>query len=344
MKSNVTMYSIAKKLNISVSEVSRAFTKDYPMNSEKRSWILNTAESMGYIRNESASRLSMKPLHIGILYTELVPEFYGHILEGIKDAETRLFSYKILCDYRCVDAENSPSLSKIEEALIEFCDNHYDGVLIAATADNIDIYIRKYAPFLKIGLINFDVDDSERLFASVNDTYTVACSAAHILSMFRSPDDPGETLVFTGDPSAWTHKMIVNHFLPEADHLSMHVTDVYSAMDDTDLEKQLDSVFQRHPKISGIYMTSAISIPLLKRINDLGLRGKIKIVTSDIYERLVPYLQNGTVVATLWQNPRLQAYRALESLVSYLINDIKPDDRLIIRPEIIMKSNLHLYI
>jgi Transcriptional regulators len=337
------MYTIADRLGISVSEVSRAFTKSYKMNADKRTLILRTASELGYVRNDSASRLSMRPLRIGIIYTESVPEFFGEIMYGLRTAEKMLSSYKLFCTYRCTDRDGFPCIDKIEDALREFTNEGYDGVIIASSSDGIVQCIGRYSNKIKIGLVNIDAPDSGRLFASVNDTFTVACTAAHLLSLYHN-DTPAHTLVITGDSTHWTHRQILSVFLPEAEHLSLNVQGIYAAQNDNDLERQLDGIFNAHPNVTGIYLTSSISIPICSRIRSMGLSGKIRIVTSDIFKRLYEYLEDGTVLATLWQNPGEQARRAVECMYNYLANGIEPPQHLIARPEIVMKSNLPLYI
>ena len=67
MEQKVTIYTLAEKLNMSVSAVSRAFNPNSKLSAEKRKIILEAAEQYGYVQNKMASRLSQQPIRIGVL-------------------------------------------------------------------------------------------------------------------------------------------------------------------------------------------------------------------------------------------------------------------------------------
>ena len=65
--SDVTIYTLAKELNMTASMVSRAFNPEAKINEEKRKLVLKTAEKYNFSPNKFASRLSMKTVRIAIL-------------------------------------------------------------------------------------------------------------------------------------------------------------------------------------------------------------------------------------------------------------------------------------
>ena len=64
---DVTIYTLAKELNMAPSMVSRAFNPACKVSKQKRKLILETAEKYGFSPNKMASRLSMKKIKIGTL-------------------------------------------------------------------------------------------------------------------------------------------------------------------------------------------------------------------------------------------------------------------------------------
>ena len=76
MEKKVTIYTLAEKLNMSVSAVSRAFTPNSKLNAEKRKIILEAAEKYGYVQNKMASRLSQNPFHIGVIMRGRIEAYY----------------------------------------------------------------------------------------------------------------------------------------------------------------------------------------------------------------------------------------------------------------------------
>ena len=69
---HITIKDVAKKLNCSVSTISRAFNDKYDIRKETRDHILETAKEMGYSPNPMAKRLLKQCSNqIGVV----VPEF-----------------------------------------------------------------------------------------------------------------------------------------------------------------------------------------------------------------------------------------------------------------------------
>ena len=93
----VTILDIARELGISKSTVSRALSGDTGnVKGETLQKILNTAERMGYHRNEMAVNLRQRSTHsIGIIISEIVTSFY---MNFINYAQTilRKEGYKVI--------------------------------------------------------------------------------------------------------------------------------------------------------------------------------------------------------------------------------------------------------
>ena len=70
----VTIKDIAKKLNLSISTVSRAFNDKYDIKKETKDRILREAQIMGYKPNLMAKRLVQKrSMNIGIIVPSKLP-------------------------------------------------------------------------------------------------------------------------------------------------------------------------------------------------------------------------------------------------------------------------------
>lgn len=81
MKTQVTIYDIARHLNISKSTVSRALTGHPNINSETRKSVLELAEKMDYQRNAlSISLIKNKTYTIGVLVPEFSTSFYPQVV------------------------------------------------------------------------------------------------------------------------------------------------------------------------------------------------------------------------------------------------------------------------
>lgn len=82
---DVTIYDIAKKLNVSPSTVSRALNNDPTVSKKTKKKVFETAAEMGYRSNHFARNLRQShSLTIGVLVYELNASFMAAILSGIE--------------------------------------------------------------------------------------------------------------------------------------------------------------------------------------------------------------------------------------------------------------------
>src|SRR5580692_11865148 len=89
-KKEITIYDIAKVLNISPATVSRGL-KDHPaINVKTRKRITEMAREMGYRSNTFASNLRRQKTNtIGIIVHELKSQFISSALAGIEKVTTK---------------------------------------------------------------------------------------------------------------------------------------------------------------------------------------------------------------------------------------------------------------
>lgn len=336
---NVSIVSIAEKLGISASEVSRAFKEGYPMNAEKRELIKKTAAEMGYIRNEAASRLTMKPLRFCVICSSDIPEFDRELMKGYREAERVYHAYKLIMTYESLRGNTAEEYSEsLISTLEKICESEYDAVIISAGFEGVDPIVKKYADRIKIALVNFDVQDSGRVFAAVNDTGAVARIAAQILGT-----SGGKCAVFTGIKGHWTHRNILENFRNAAKTSGLDIACVYHSASEDEMRRQVREAFEKHPDITSVYSTSVLSVPICEYINENGLKGKVRVVASDVYERLGKYILDGTVCATLYQNPAWQTYTAVEAMYRHIAQGVTGCERMVAKPEIVIAANIDLY-
>lgn len=156
MKHKVTVKDIAKKLNLSVSTVSRALTKDpYNVSKETRQLVLETATTMGYRRNQFASNLrNCRTKIIGIVVPELITSYY---VEFINRVQTLLYEKGYLVIISICD--ENPDLER--RNLIMMQENNVEGILISACHNkkNIDIYQQLVDQGIPLVFFDRTIDD-----------------------------------------------------------------------------------------------------------------------------------------------------------------------------------------
>ena len=136
---HVTIKDVAKKLNVSISSVSRAFNDKYDIKKETRELILKTAEEMGYFPNPIAKKLSQKKTYnIGVVVPEFVNEFYSEIIIAIQEVFISK-GYQVLVMQS--DENQDQELANVKTLI----HNMMDGLIIAPITknENIDYYLKQ---------------------------------------------------------------------------------------------------------------------------------------------------------------------------------------------------------
>ncbi len=140
----ITIYDIAKYLNISATTVSRGL-KDHPaINKNTRKKIFEAARHLGYRSNTFASSLrSKKTFTIGVIVPRLNSYFMSSVLAGMEDAANRE-NYNLIISQSLENAEK-----EVANADTMF-NKRVDGLLVSLAYDteNID----HFEPFFKKGI------------------------------------------------------------------------------------------------------------------------------------------------------------------------------------------------
>lgn len=344
-ESKVTVYTLAQELGVSVAAISRAFDPKSRLSREKREMILDVAAKYGYKPNRIASRLSMEPIHIGVLNFGYIKSFYAEIQNGIECAYNDLKDYKIECDMRVLQ-RGEHSLSEAMAVLDEFCEKHYDGVIISGIYEDcvIDAINRLAKAGIRVATVHYNLENSNRLFASLSNYRVIGQMAAELCGMLLRNSPNRKAVMFTGNKFSITHQTLTETFCGASGQYGFTVAEVYDTEDSPErAAKLVTEAFAAHPDLAAIYVSSANSIPICRYLEEHGLSQKVVCVTSDVFSELCPYIENGTVNATIDQNPFRTGYNALDLLYHAIADGKKIDSCICATPHIVLSSNLNCY-
>ena len=131
---NVTIKDVAKRLNVSISSVSRAFNNTHDIKKETRERILRVAHEMGYYPNPIAQKLVQnKTYNIGVVVPEFINEYYSEVIRGIQDILIPI-DYQVLI----TQSDNNPQRElknvKTTHGRVEEVKDTYDFIVSRAVA------------------------------------------------------------------------------------------------------------------------------------------------------------------------------------------------------------------
>ena len=75
----------------------------------------------------------------------------------------------------------------------------------------------------------------------------------------------------------------------------------------------------------------------------MNLDKKVKVIAHDIYPEMVKYMNNGQILASIYQNPILMGKTAVSMAFNHIAGDKSESGIKTIRPEIILKNNRSCY-
>jgi len=140
----ITIYDIARHLNISAATVSRGLKNHPAINKHTRKKIAEVAKELGYRSNNFASSLRSKKTHtLGVLVPRLNSYFMASVMSGMEDAANRE-------GYNLIISQSLEKATKEAANAYAMFNKRVDGLLISLAADteNID----HFSPFFRKGI------------------------------------------------------------------------------------------------------------------------------------------------------------------------------------------------
>jgi len=140
----ITIYDIARHLNISATTVSRGLKNHPTINKNTRKKIADAAKELGYRSNTFASSLRSKRTHtIGVIVPRLNSNFMSSVLAGMEDAASREH-------YNLIITQSLEKREKEKANAHTMYNKRVDGLLISLAYDTENI--SHLQPFFSKGI------------------------------------------------------------------------------------------------------------------------------------------------------------------------------------------------
>ena len=102
-------------------------------------------------------------------------------------------------------------------------------------------------------------------------------------------------------------------------------------------------LLERHPEMEGLYVSTANSLPVLRAVRARKNGTRVRVITTDLFPELIPMIEAGEVMATLYQRPFSQGRVAIQTLLRFLVNKTPPTPVTRLAPHIVLRSNLPIF-
>ena len=143
----ITIYDLARKLNISIATVSRALKNDPVVSKKTKKRIFDLAEEMGYRSNHFARNLrNQRTDTIGVIVPRLNSYFMSTVIAGVENVVNQ-------AGYNLIISQSSESTSKEIASARTMFNNRVDGLLVSLAYDTddvsqFDIFFKKNVPLI----------------------------------------------------------------------------------------------------------------------------------------------------------------------------------------------------
>ncbi|HUS00573.1 MAG TPA: LacI family DNA-binding transcriptional regulator, partial [Chitinophagaceae bacterium] len=161
MKKGVTIKDIARRLNMSISTVSKALSNDIYISTLTKERVQKLAKEWNYIPNESARHFKLnKSFTIGLILPDLLDQFYVLAINGVeKIAEKEKYNVIVSQSHEEVDKEE-----KITNLMIS---NRVDGVIVAITKNTVNMQLFEKLNSIGIPVVFISRKPADHLFNCV---------------------------------------------------------------------------------------------------------------------------------------------------------------------------------
>lgn len=303
------------------------------------------ARTLGYRPNLAARYLSSrKTLRISVNTPQGTTSFWDEVRTGIREEAASILLENVEVAFR-----TCPQLGEGEEEALEAAIHEkVDGIIIfPSRPQTLRPWIRRASRArIPVVCVATDAPNSGRLGIVAIDTLASGSIAADLMGRFLGAQK-GSIAITLFDMAITEHaekykafESTLRSFYPD-----LHLL---KPIEDHDVEKEAyrkcRRLFDEHPDLTGIYVTTEASIPVLQAAQDAGLLERLTIITTDLFPDLVPYIRSGAVVATIYQRPRAQGEMALRMLHEFLAEGARRSHQVALAPHLVMRGNLDFFL
>jgi LacI family transcriptional regulator len=344
MDKNITLFDLADALGISTGTVHRALHDHPGVSAATKARVVKMAKALGYRPNLAARFLSSKRnLSVSVNTLKGTTSFWDEVRAGISEEARSLLLEKIDVQYRTY-----PQIGDGEEEAFEAAIRaQVDGIVIFPTdIPRLRSWIRQASDLrIPVVCVATDAAGTERLAVVSIDALASGSLAADLMGRIRGGEGKAAVTLscMAIAEHADKHKAFGDTLASYYPHMLL-----LDPIEDGDVESvaydKCRRLFDSHPDLAGIYVTTEASIPVIQAARDAGILSQLTIITTDLFPALVPEIRSGTVVATIYQRPRTQGRMAFRTLHGFVAEGQSPSAPITLAPHLVMRGNLDFFL
>lgn len=321
-----TIKEIAALAGVSRGTVDRVLNDRGAVNPETAERIRKIAKELEYKPNRAGLVLAAqkKRLKLGVILFSTGNPFFLDVLDGIHEKAEELAGYNCTVITKQISFGVEAQLQAIEDLLSE----EVNGIAMTPYNDERirDCINRLYDRGIPVVTLNTDIENSKRLaYVGSNYTRSGATAAGLLQLMTHGTVNVG---IITGSSNILCHTERIAGFLhtlaPYADRI--HIVDTIEVHDDeVESYEKTTALLNGHPEINALFFAAGGVYGGCRSVETLGRKDSIRIITFDQVPTTQKLLADGTIAATICQQPRVQGSKPLSLLFAYLTTGEQPE-------------------
>ena len=348
MAKKVRIKDIAELAGVSVGTVDRVLHNRGNVNKYKKLRVEEALKSMNYSPNIHVSAISLKKTYKFVIaipnFTE--GEYWSFAEKGIKKAFETYSAIDIVCEF-CY--YNHFDLFSCRNTFEQVVNHNPDAVIIGPTFKDETVHLSNQLSEKGIPHVFIDsiVEEASPLAFYASNPYTCGYLIAKLITNI-TPENADIAIlqaIRLGDESANTTILRKAGFMAyyKEHNLRNKLYRVnYSVLDDNQNEELLYDFFKGNKEVKGAVILNSRAHVITEYMKKHNIHN-IKFVGVDFTEKNIQAIKEGHIDFLIGQRPELQGYRAVKTLIQYLVfgksvqvNNYMPID-------IIVKENADLY-
>lgn len=342
----VTIKEVAKEAGVSIGTVDRALNGRGRISPETKQKVMDAVRKLDYHKNVYASAVRKCSKTKILIINAKNPNRYMNIFTKTFHEQAEEYAGFGL-ELEFVFAETlgaNDMLRTVESIQVEA----YDGILINASGPELEKFINKaQAANVPVATFNSDVPDSQRVFYSGENHFAAGRLCGELIAKFLR--GRGHIAMFLGDETVFSLSERVRGFriMLSGEYPDIEIIKVVSHGDDSALaEEKAGLLFETEKPIDAIFCNSATGgVPLCRYLRGKKAEERPMVIAYDEGVELVEMLREGICTAIIYQEPVLQARKALSYMFDALCNQKgwpeKKESQ--IMPSVVLRENCDVY-
>lgn len=327
-----TIKEIAQKAGVSIGTVDRVLHNRGMVNAQTKERVIAVMKELDYRPNQIAQGLAVmkRKLKIGFFLPDIQnhPFFKDVALAAEKKAK-ELAQYGVQVSfYQSREGEPLSSLRFVHEDMLA----KQDGIVtMGMDIPQIRSYLEQ-ANKKNIPVVFYNTYiPGERFLAYVGCDYLKSGALAAGLSALAGGEDAHVCIFSEGLGPISSHRDRVDGFCKEAScrYPKMKVLELFSIDESREKnERAVEEMFRKYPDVNIVYVINPRDYEICRIIARADQKRQVRMITNDLVEEQMEMLKQGTISATVCQEPEKQGALSLEILFRYLAYGKEPKERL----------------